>query len=64
MKLKADLKCPNCNKQFNMRVENLHPGNSYRCSNCHTTIQFTGDDGREVQKALDDLQKTIEGFSN
>jgi uncharacterized C2H2 Zn-finger protein len=39
------------------------PGASRSCPYCGTVFQFTGDDGRKVQKALDDLEKTIKNMS-
>jgi hypothetical protein len=59
MKLEADLKCPNCRRSFKQRVEDMRPGKSRTCPGCGTTIAFTGDDGREAQRALDRLQRSL-----
>jgi len=65
MRLKADLKCPNpkCRRALNLHVDEMVPGRSKTCPHCKTEINFKGDDGRKVQKALDDLEKTLKGLS-
>ncbi len=58
-KLQFDLQCPNCHRKFKQKVEDVRPGKSRRCPHCGTEIEFTGDDGRQVQKAVDDLNRTL-----
>ena len=58
-KLEADITCPNCNRKFKQRVEDMRPGRSRTCPSCGSTINFTDDDGRKAQKALDDFEKDI-----
>jgi DNA-directed RNA polymerase subunit RPC12/RpoP len=62
-KLQIDLKCPNCHRKFKQKVEEMHPGRSRRCPYCKTMIEFTGDDGREVQKAVDNLERALKRMS-
>jgi len=63
-KLRAEVPCPNCNRKFKIRVEDMRPGNSRSCPSCGVTINFRGDDGRKTQKALDDLEKTMKKLGN
>jgi len=58
-KLEAEITCPSCKRKFPQRVEDMVPGRSGSCPNCRANIQWTGDDGRKAQKAIDDLKKTI-----
>jgi len=61
-KLEIDIKCPNCKRKFTQRVEEMRPGAQRRCPGCDTFIQFTGDDGRQAQKALDDFERTLKNL--
>ena len=58
-KLEFDLDCPQCNRKFKQRVEDMRPGCSRKCPYCGVTIQFEGDDGRGVQKSLDDIGRSL-----
>jgi len=62
-KLQLELECPNCHRRFKQKVEDMHPSRSRRCPYCNTTIRFTGDDGRRVQIAVDDLERTLKRMS-
>lgn len=62
-KLRFDLECPNCHRKFKQKVEEVRPGKSRHCPYCGTMIEFTGDDGRQVQKAVDDLKRTLKSKS-
>jgi len=62
-KLQFGLVCPNCHRRFKQRVEGMRPGQSRRCPHCGTVINFTGDDGRRIQKAVDDLECTVKRMS-
>ena len=58
--LKAKLTCPNCNRSITIKVREMVPGRAKACPHgCGATLNFTGDDGRKVQHALDDLERTI-----
>ncbi len=57
MKLDVDVTCANCKKKTKTKVEKLVPGKSMICPHCKATIVFSGDDGRKIQKAFDDLKK-------
>jgi hypothetical protein len=63
-KLSFDLNCPNCNNKLKIRVDEMYPGNSKYCPYCNTLIQFTGDDGRKIEKSLDDLDKNIKKLNS
>ena len=63
MKLEADVSCPSCGRKFKQRVGEMRPGRSRRCPRCNADIRFTGDDGSKVQKAVDDLEKTIKNLN-
>ena len=56
--LTADINCPNCNRKVKIKVKDMVPGRSKQLS-CGCTIQFSGDDGRQVQKALDDFERQL-----
>ncbi len=58
-KLEVEISCPKCGRKFKQRVEDMRPGNSRNCPGCGGRIDFTGDDGRKAQKALDDFAKAF-----
>ena len=58
-KLDFDLDCPNCNRKFKQRVEDMRPGRTRKCPYCNLTIKFEGDDGRTIQRGLDDIERTL-----
>ena len=64
MKIEIDIDCPSCNHSFKQKLENLRPGNSCKCPSCGSEINFTGDDASKVQKAIDDLEKSMDGLGN
>jgi hydrogenase maturation factor HypF (carbamoyltransferase family) len=59
MRLSGEFPCPSCKKTFHQFVDELIPGNERKCPNCGVTIKFSGGDGRNAQKALDDLRKRL-----
>lgn len=62
-KLTVDLHCPNCHRKIKQRVEDMRPGRLRRCPHCATAFEFTGDDGRKVQKAIDSLERSLKRAS-
>lgn len=62
-KLEANLQCPQCHGKFKQKIEDIRPGRSRRCPHCGTMIEFTGDDGREAQKAIDNLARSLKRVS-
>lgn len=60
--LTAEINCPSCNRKVRIKVRDMVPGRSKRLS-CGCTIRFSGDDGRQVQRALDDLRRQLHGLS-
>ena len=63
MKLEAEIECPNCHRKLTQLVEKMRPGNSRTCSGCGATIQFTGDDGRKAQEAIDQFERAMRDIS-
>lgn len=59
MDLEADINCPGCKRKIKIKVKEMVPGRNKTCSYCRAEIQFSGDDGRKAQKALDDFEKTL-----
>jgi transcription elongation factor Elf1 len=57
--LETDFECPNCKRKITIKVKEMVPGQTKNCPSCGLVIRFSGDDGRKVQRALDDLQKTL-----
>lgn len=58
--LETDLNCPGCKRAMRIKVKEMVPGTSKRCPfGCGATIKFSGDDGRKLQGALDDLERTF-----
>ena len=62
-KLKFDMRCPFCKKKFEQKIEDMRPGKSRSCPYCSAKIEFTGDDGRKAQKAIDDLKRSFDRLS-
>lgn len=56
--LTAEINCPNCNRKVKIKVKEMIPGHSKRLS-CGCTIQFAGDDGRQVQRDLKDFENQL-----
>lgn len=57
--LSVDMNCPNCGRRAKVKVKEMIPGHSKRL-NCGCIVEFTGDDGREVQRSLDELGRELE----
>lgn len=62
--LKVPAECPNCGNSIAIQVKEMVPGKSRNCPKCACVIRFTGDDGRKVQKSLDDFEKTIKSLGS
>ena len=61
--LVAEIECPGCHRKVKIKVKEMIPGTSRHCPYCQATFQFKGDDGRRVQRALDDLGRSIKSMS-
>ena len=61
MDLQADVKCPGCSRMLKIPVKTMRPGSKHHCQ-CGAEISLTGDDGSKVQKAMDDLERTMKNF--
>ena len=59
----GDIQCPGCGHRIRIKVREMVPGQSKRCPYCTTTFQFSGDAGRQVQRAVDDLERKLERLS-
>jgi transcription elongation factor Elf1 len=57
--LETDIECPNCKRKIKIKVKEMVPGHTKNCPSCGLVIRFSGDDGRKVQRAMDDLQRTL-----
>ena len=57
-KLEIDIQCPSCGRKIKQRVDRMHSGASRRCL-CGCNINFTGDDGRKVQRELDKFERDL-----
>ena len=58
-----DIKCPGCGHTTRVKVRELVPGRSRRCRSCAATFQSSGEDGRRVQRALNDLERELKQVS-
>jgi hypothetical protein len=56
--LTASLTCPNCGRTVTVKIKEVIPGRSKRLQ-CGCTITFAGDDGRKVQRELDNLEREL-----
>jgi len=63
MDLSADITCPSCEKQFEVKLRDMRPGNSASCPHCDASIKFEGDDASNVQNAVDDLEREFKRLS-
>lgn len=61
--LAADIECPNCGRKVTIKVREMIPGRTKNCPYCEAIFRFTGDDGRKVQRALDDLERQLKKVS-
>ena len=57
--LTAKIQCPNCKHSVQIKVKEMVPGHAKNCPFCGVQFNFSGDDGRKVQRALDDLNRTL-----
>ncbi|WP_417333897.1 hypothetical protein, partial [Halarcobacter sp.] len=55
----TEIECPNCKRKMKIMVEEMVPNKSKNCNWCKTEIKFTGDDGRKIQKSLDNFEKSM-----
>jgi len=60
--LNIDVRCPNCGRTMRVRMRDMVPGRSRRCI-CGCQIRFEGNDGRKVQRALEDVEREIKKLS-
>ncbi|KPZ67245.1 hypothetical protein BCU84_19490 [Shewanella sp. 10N.286.51.B7] len=59
MNIPIDIDCPGCNRSIKLNVNEMVPGKKINCGNCKAEIEFTGDDGRKVQRELDNLERAL-----
>lgn len=59
MDLEASFSCQGCGAKLTVKLKEMYPGNSVTCA-CGAKANFTGDDMREAQAALDKLTRQLE----
>ena len=62
MKLEFDFECPRCKRKSQMKVEEIVPSRRKKCPRCGADIEFSGDDGRKMQRAFDDFEKSMKNM--
>lgn len=62
MDLDFDVTCPNCKKKIKLKVKDMVPGKKSHCTSCKCEISFSGNDGRKIQKELDDFEKKMKNL--
>lgn len=53
------IKCFNCNKQFEMRLQDFEKGKAISCPHCKTKFVIKDDYYKQIQDSIRKLQKTI-----
>ena len=61
--LAVRVKCPGCGSKIDLRAADLAPGSFKRCFYGGAKLHFGGDNGSDVQQAVDDLVKSLDGLS-
>jgi hypothetical protein len=61
--LYADMECPNCGRTVRIKIKDMVPGRSKDCPHCEAVFEFSGEDGRQAQRALDDFESQLERLS-
>ena len=59
MDMEVPFECPECKATMKLKLREMFPGNSATCA-CGARINFSGDDMRKAQAALDDLTRQLE----
>lgn len=58
--IETKLTCPKCNRPIPIKVRDMVPGSSKSCPHgCGALLEFSGDDGRKTQAALNDLERAF-----
>ena len=57
-KLEIEIRCPNCNRKFRHRLDQMRSGRSKRCL-CGCEIRFKGNGGPNAQRALDKFERNL-----
>ena len=56
--IKIPVKCPSCGRTLELKAQSTAAGSTLKCS-CGSTIRIAGDDQRGMQRAMDDLVRSI-----
>jgi hypothetical protein len=56
--MKFKFHCHNCGRAIIIKVKDMVPGRSKNCV-CGMKINFSGGDGRKVQRSLDKLERSL-----
>ena len=52
--------CPSCKKDIVIRLKEMIDGKTKKCPHCNDgLVEFKGSGGAQVQKAMDDLKKSL-----
>ncbi|QUM85974.1 hypothetical protein [Moritella sp. 28] len=64
MNITTEIKCPGCETEIKVEISKMFSGNTIDCPkpDCNSKLEFEGDDGRDMQDALDGLSKTLKNF--
>ena len=66
--LEVDIPCPQCEAQNKVSLGQIEREETIQCSNCGVAINLRDKDGsvrrgtRDIQRALDDLDRTLSRF--
>lgn len=66
--LEVDISCPECKAQNKVSLGQIEREETIQCSNCGIAINLRDKDGsvrkgtRDIQRALDDLDRTLSRF--
>ena len=61
MEIEFSTECPECEKEFKVKLAALKPG-TIECPHCKESISFAGEDFSLVQQLIDDIERTLESF--
>jgi len=61
--MRVDVQRRNCRHRVSIIVKEMVPGRSRRCPFCRATLELHGDDGGQVQRALDDFERELKRLS-
>ena len=60
--LTVQIRCPGCGRTLQVKVRDMVPGRVRHCG-CGCVIRFDGDDGRKVQREIDQMERELKKLS-